>query len=52
MADQKSDNAEIIAARKAGMQISDIAAKFGKDKMDIRDICKDIDRTGRKAKKA
>lgn len=47
-----SDNkAAIIADRKAGMEIRAIAAKHRMDKMDVMHICKDIDRTGRKAAK-
>lgn len=40
----KASKSEIIAARKSGKQIRDIATEFGIDKMDVRDICKSVKR--------
>lgn len=49
---EKDNKSEIIAMRKSGKSLVAIATKFKMDKMDVRDICKGVDRTGRKAAKA
>ena len=50
MAKTDSTQADIIADRKAGKEITAIAKKYNMDKMDVRDICKDVQRVP--AKKA
>jgi len=48
MTDTKVKNSDIIAARKSGKALSAIAAEFEMDKMDVRDICKDVQRVASK----
>ena len=49
-ADKKPSDSDFIEMRKKGKQIAEIALYFGVDKMDVRDACKDVDRSPPKAK--